>query len=291
MKKILIILMALVEMACNSVSTDIIEPVHPSQKENSVHITSSSLLNPEGDSAYHQLGYGYDCKISAFKGEREKKGRIIDLEKYLSGKGYDYSRGEETTVPHTLIEVGILHSGGEVHEVFGRSIGEYCSGLYPYENVENRINRDTLSLFTGNVEEYFRENGEDSDNRALLTIDTYSFTRKITMSSTDPATLRLFLTDDFVHDCKKLSGSEIIEKYGTHVLTDLLLGGILSFVFDAREVSDPGRYKSEALSFQNAVIFRSSTKGVYKGYHTFSDIRICIESIGGDISVAEKDTS
>lgn len=75
-----------------------------------------------GDGQYDLLGYGYDCTISAFKGSRYGKERIIDLDRFLSGRGRDpITRVEKTMFPGN-INIALLHGGGEVEVELGANL-------------------------------------------------------------------------------------------------------------------------------------------------------------------------
>lgn len=46
--------------------------------------------------------------------------------------------------------------------------------------------------------------------------------------------LMFFLSEEFLNDLEKSNGDEIVKKYGTHVLTDVLLGGYSSISYVAQ---------------------------------------------------------
>ena len=56
------------------------------------------------------LGHGYDATSSAFKGSKYGKASIIDLERFLSGKGRDPITGAEVTMYPGNIEKSLLPS-------------------------------------------------------------------------------------------------------------------------------------------------------------------------------------
>lgn len=242
------------------------------------------ITKSAGDGKYDVLGYGYDCAYSDFKGNRYSKLPVIDLEKFKSGVGKDPSTGVIVTFPNLFIEEAILHGSGNTDVTFGSNITEYEKTLSNHTNVSTIINnKNNEKLFSGEVRNLYKDDKRYSVKNAFMRISSEVVTRKITLSSIDPTILKYFLTDGFVYDIKRLSGMDIVKKYGTHVLTDILLGGINNIFFNAKlsTSGENSNFKNEVNSFYLLVTINSTTEQIKNSFKSFRDISIKINTLGG----------
>ena len=89
---------------------------------------------------------------------------------------------------------------------------------------------DVLRLFTediGNIEENLQGN-------YFHKAECFHPTSRYTLPHVWPHYLCFFLSKEFLNDLEKSNGDEIVKKYGTHVLTDVLLGGYTSLSYVAQ---------------------------------------------------------
>ena len=96
--------------------------------------------------------------------------------------------------------------------------------------METKIGDDVLRLFTediGNIEENLQGN-------YFHKAECFHPTSRYTLPHVWPHYLCFFLSKEFLNDLEKSNGDEIVKKYGTHVLTDVLLGGYTSLSYVAQ---------------------------------------------------------
>ncbi|MCD8165934.1 MAG: MACPF domain-containing protein, partial [Bacteroides sp.] len=87
-------------------------------------------------------------------------------------------------------------------------------------------------------------------------------------------------------DSEELSPARLIEKYGTHVVTNILLGGVCSFYFYARGIWNEREFNDNIVNYQNELIRKENTWEVFKDYETFEDIKVHIRCVGGSVPIA-----
>lgn len=100
----------------------------------------SSTTRSACDGKYDLPGHGYDATSSAFKGSKYGKIRIIDLDRFLFGKGRDPIIGTEVTMYPGNIEESFLPTGGEIYAEWGSNLEEYSKGQHSRYNVNTEIN-------------------------------------------------------------------------------------------------------------------------------------------------------
>ena len=96
--------------------------------------------------------------------------------------------------------------------------------------METKIGDDILELFTediGDIEENLQGN-------YFYKAELLKPTSRYTLPHVWPEFLCFFLSKEFLNDLEKSNGDEIVKKYGTHVLTDVLLGGYTSLSYVAQ---------------------------------------------------------
>lgn len=177
------------------------------------------------------LGRGFDCKKSTIKGYINVKGKVIDVERLLAGDGYDYVKQEPIKLfPYSPIEEHLFYNGGNWVISENRDLNKYIGNIYLKSQVETRIGDITLKLFTedvGDMEESLQGN-------YFYKAEYLQPTSRFTLPHIWPRYLCFFLSEEFLNDLEKSNGDEIVKKYGTHVLTDVLLGGYSSISYVAQ---------------------------------------------------------
>ena len=177
------------------------------------------------------LGRGFDCKKSTIKGYINVKGKVIDVERLLAGDGYDYVKQEPIKLyPYSTVEIFLLYNGGGWVISENRDLNKYIDNIYLNSQVETKIGDDVLRLFTediGNIEENLQGN-------YFHKAECFHPTSRYTLPHVWPHYLCFFLSKEFLNDLDKSNGDEIVKKYGTHVLTDVLLGGYTSLSYVAQ---------------------------------------------------------
>ena len=248
---------------------------------------SNVTTRSAGDAQYDLLGYGYDCTFSAFRGSMYGKARVIDLDRFLFGRGHDPVTKQEISMTAGNINISLLHSGGEVNVDWGTNIVEYTEGFHSKYNVSTEVKEIGIKLYSADIKSFVNDSSRYGNSYCFYRVNTQKATRKLTMSEVYPATLKYYLTDEFLDNLNNYSAEQIVAKYGTHVLTDILLGGVSSAVFNAKMTStmNTSAFKNEADLFVRLVTAGSSASETQSRFKEFKDINISIKSYGGTVAI------
>lgn len=186
--------------------------------------TSGTSLNPTtraaGDEKYDVLGYGYDV-TGEYLHPLSVRNPVLNIAKYEQ----DYAERLQ----------------------YGTSSFGYDRMHYGYSSVDyvKDITRETKATYTMNY-----GNEKDADffsntitNNSYLKTE-YSYSSKYSFASLDAvrnvkyiylneeiSRLSQYLSDSFKEDLERLSPDRVVERYGTHVLTDFIVGGRYKLLF------------------------------------------------------------
>ncbi|WP_195407134.1 MAC/perforin domain-containing protein [Bacteroides congonensis] len=198
--------------SCSELDNFSIEPV----SETSL----SSTTRAAGDEKYDVLGYGYDV-TGEYLHPLSVRNPVLNIAKYEQDF---YERLQ-----------------------YGTSSFGYDKMYYGYSSVDyiKDITRETKATYTMN---YGSEKDADffsntiTNNSYLKT--EYSYSSKYSFASLDAirnlkyiyineeiSRLSQYLSDSFKEDLERLSPERVIERYGTHVLTDFIIGGRYKLLF------------------------------------------------------------
>ena len=234
-----------------------------------------------GDGVYDLLGYGYNCFYSDFKDPLYAKAKIIDLDRLEKGLGRDPITGQEVVFNPSKIETSLLHGKTETKTVYGSSVRTLTENLNI--NATAKVGTKDLNLFSLDLEATINSGGTSENRDAFYRVDALKMTRRITLPYTTPSRLKYFFTDEFLSDLKNLSGKDLLEKYGTHVMTDILLGGNFSAFYTGKYTSTES---TQLLDFKASSNFLMSsiTANVHydnKLFNSFKNVNIYIKTQGG----------
>jgi len=164
------------------------------------------------------------------------------------GKGYDVSGlyAEESGVKASVLDCDALASGLHIADLLNYNMTEedivYGKTLSEYEKkyTVNAGVSGEYSGFSASVEANFSETAKGSSEYAYATLR--SMTKKLCLKIYENETASDLIdcvTETFLSDVEKLTAEQLVDKYGTHVITGFSLGGVLeySMAADAVEVS------------------------------------------------------
>jgi len=219
-------------------------------------VTQSSL-NPTtraaGDEKFDVVGYGYDV-TGEYLHPLSVKGSVLNVEKYKK----DYPGRLE---PGTA-------SYGHDRMYYGYSSADYVKEL----TTETKA---TYTMSYGNEKDTVFFSNTITNNAYLKT--EYSYSSKYSFASLDLvrnlkhiyfndeiSRLSQYLSDSFTEDLERLSPDRVVERYGTHVLTDIIIGGRYKLIFrsvitKARDASTKRRTVSSG--------FKSTLDGIGVSYN------------------------
>lgn len=227
--KYLYVLLVIVLASCHDIK-DVENEALALNKTNEVIVTTRSA----GDGKMDLLGYGYNCLYSIGDNYKGGLNAVIDIERYVSGDARDPLTGEKVAgVPKGKIEESLSHGDFSQKEVYGSTLDDF------YRKVSSSFTLNTGKWIKWGILEF----KQDFDN-TITQKDTYSFykvdlcinTKRIFFNTFNVKRLKYFLSDDFLFALKYYTAKEIVDDYGTHVLTDVYVGGKLSILASALEI-------------------------------------------------------
>lgn len=247
-----------------------------------------------GDGVYDLLGYGYNCFYSDFRDPLYAKAQIIDLDRLEKGLGRDPITGQEVLFTPAKIEESILHGKTETRTVYGSSIKTLTENINVHANT--KIGTKIIKLFSLELDATINSGGTTEERNAFYRVDALKMTRRLTLPYTTPSRLKYFFTDAFLSDLKSLSGKNLVEKYGTHVITDILLGGNFSAFYTGKYTSDESTQLQE-FKASSSFLMSSITANTHydrRAFSSFTNVNIYIKTQGGSspiTSIISQDAS
>ena len=205
--KFCLILGVLVATSCNKES--IIE-------SDTILSSQSPTTRTAGDGIYDVLGYGYDV-TDEYMGENSTKLRIIDVAAFV--------RDHKDRFDNPFIGVidQKVYAGEDVYSFLSQVSSESnFSGSVGSVGLESKDSQ----FFSATVSTGFKSNTLSSYSTQ------YSFAKaeiikkqRRYLLNTDLNTLSKYLSATFLEDLKKYPADKIITMYGTHLLTNIIVGG------------------------------------------------------------------
>ena len=226
--KYIIFLLVIVFTSCNNME-DVENEVLGSTKSNEITVTTRSA----GDGKMDLLGYGYNCLYSIGDSYKGGLNAVIDIERYVSGDARDPLTGEKVTgMPKGKIEESLSHGDFSQKEVYGSSLDDF------YRKVSSKYTLNTGSWIKWGSLEFkldFDNTITQKDKYSFYKVDLCINTKRLFFNTFNVKRLKYFLSDDFLFALKYYTAKEIVDDYGTHVLTDVYVGGKLSILASALE--------------------------------------------------------
>lgn len=180
---------------------------------------NGSVQNPNttrsaGDGEYDVLGYGYDV-TGEYLHPMSVRNPVLDIERYKQNYRNRLITGST--------------SFGFDQAYYGYSASDYVKNIVDETNVKTSLNygKDSDSLaFSGNIinNDYLKSEYAYSDKYSFASVDAVR-NRKYIRINDEISRLSDYLSPEFTEDLYRLSADRIIQKYGTHVLTDFIIGG------------------------------------------------------------------
>ncbi|NDV68043.1 MAC/perforin domain-containing protein [Dysgonomonas sp. 25] len=227
-------------------------------------------IKSAGDGVYDLVGYGYDCRYAIGDNHQGALNPVIDLDKFTSGNGTDPNTWAPVTTFKENLEVALTHGSFTQRETYGVNYAEFERILK--NKVTATIDKPSIlsSLkFTewGKYEltKQFDSKINQKSNHSFYRSDLCVSTKRIYLSTTSMSRLKYFLSDRFLRALKYNTAKEIVDEFGTHVLTDINIGGKVSVLVSANA------YESTQTEFQR---FVTDVLGVIKTENSDSTVYI-----------------
>ncbi len=236
------------------------------------------VVRSAGDGKNDLLGFGYDCLYSVGDNFRGAKNQVIDINKYIHNDAVDPTTGAAYPgLPLGKVEVAMLHGSSTQYETYGSSLTEF------YQKVSESISMNTGKLFTWGKASFSIEY-----DRSIDTKESYSFykadlcrnTKRMYFDTYSPRRLKYYLTDGFRFALKEYTAKEIVDDYGTHILTDIYIGGKLSILVSAIQkstaITDVKKFTTDVCS-----MLTSGSNDSVRTYNSFTDLSFTLVQYGG----------
>lgn len=169
-----------------------------------------------GDGKFEVLGYGYDI-TEEYLGDESTKLRILDIEKFI------HENPDRFDNPF----VGVIDQrcyGGEDFLSFSKQIINESNFDGSVASLADK--KDKAGFFSATINTGFKSDTKQlhSSKYSYARAEVFKKQRKYFIH-TELETLRKYLSPVFVDDLKKYSADKIVTMYGTHVLTNITVGG------------------------------------------------------------------
>lgn len=181
-----------------------------------------------GDGLYSALGYGYDI-TDEYLGENSTKLNILDVSAFIKDNPNRYDN------PFVGIIDQKVFAGGNAETFLKQLITDTnFSG-----SVAQMGKKDTAGFFSATVTTGFKSNTKYlySSKYSFAKAEVVKKQRKYLLNS-DIQTLSNYLSSSFIEDLNKYSPSKIVEMYGTHVLTNIIVGGTYSACYKSAIIEE-----------------------------------------------------
>lgn len=202
------------------------------------------------DGEYDLLGFGYDMTGRSFD-PNDSREYVIDVERMK----------EEGVDKKYITPVGVTSSENKLIVGMNRvEISKKKTKKYNL-NVSGVGSKDSINFFKGDISADLTNSNTLSHSyathRIMITYKRYKFNKDIEF-------LKTYLSDSFKEDLKTFSGEAIINKYGTHVLFDITLGGKLDVKYSC--INQSIFSKKIASVAASAKFIINKTLGINVGY-------------------------
>lgn len=214
-------------------------------KEETANSNENLHILSAGDNQYDLLGYGYDI-TGRYANSESAKLQVVDIQKFISQHPSDYD------VNTNVEQYFEYYGGGNAYEYADTLSQKYKASL----NL-------TKAIFSAEAHGTFNTIGSFSSKYAYASINMNIKQKRLRIFA-ETATLRnSYLSANFKSDLNTLSPSSLVQKYGTHVLTNITLGAKFNMGY---------RTQTNNSNRKEAVKAGASFNGLFKIFGMSADI-------------------
>ncbi|GAB3415409.1 MAC/perforin domain-containing protein [Niabella aquatica] len=179
------------------------------------------------DNQYDVLGYGYDA-TGRYANISSSKLPVIDLQKFALNDN-----------SHLSIING-------VEDYFDYTYAENASSFSDSLSVKVGLKGNFFKLFKGEVSAIFGNSSSFKASYSHATATKYLEQRRLKLVSTIENLRDNYLTNAFQNDLQTMSAAQLVEAYGTHVMTNITLGAKFSLAYktESRNVDKTNSVKA-----------------------------------------------
>jgi len=259
-------------VSCKKRTDEITNPDEPEKLPRDIELvvkgaTQESKPLYERPETYNFLGFGYDA-TDKFNDEASVRASVVDVLAYAASGSNKVNVIRSTEGSWKTIQA---KNAVELSEKFSNSNKE-TRGLKLFGNTIGKIFPGTVVTDKKYIYGYYSN---------YMVRKRYAFYYEQSVNS--------FITAGFKNDIKLLSSSDLVQKYGTHVLTGIEIGAKFDVVYQA-EAPETNR---EDIIMEGLRYALKRTFGLSTGYldevnlrnlNANSSAQIYYSSVGGDVS-------
>lgn len=231
---------------------------------------------PQGNGESNFLGYGYDL-TGKYEDSASVKDMVIDVPAF---KKDHPSRYDNAATSMRDFRVVVAVNAVDLSEKLSNSLTDAAGS----------------KLFKASITSFYPEQTAFSAKYVYGDYTDIIQFRQVKMMN--HTLLQQYLSPGFTSDLQTMNKTDLVKKYGTHVLSNIFLGAKLHAVYQAvSNASEAKRRRSVEAGFTVAIqkVFRSSSGYLdvvtAADYSTISEAKIIYEAIGGDLSALKETTT
>lgn len=218
---------------------------------------------------------------------------FADAQYNLLGFGYDLTGtyGSATSATYQVIDVARLSTEqpGRVEIIQTQGQDQQLISGINCENYSRNLSQklevtDTLKLFSGTLKSAFQDSSAYSSKYVYSSYNIQIKQRTLKFAA-DNSVLRNYLSAAFKADILSSSPALLVSRYGTHVMSGILLGAKLNFMYQARTRSeDRSSAASSGLKTAAGTSFNVNVEGAAGSSYSSTNTsqRLYYQTIGGD---------
>lgn len=184
----------------------------------------------QGDGKYETLGCGYDI-TGAYLDFYSIRKPVVDVDAFVRENASKYSNPFIGNITTKLY-------GGEDFESYIHEIQKESN--YNFSLSVPGMNKEAKSVYSGEAGRKSSSKYEFSTKYSFARADIIKRNRHYQLDAS-PSALTSYLSKNFTDDLDDLTASEIIKKYGTHVLLNIEVGGIYKANYKSQIVEEKSK--------------------------------------------------
>jgi hypothetical protein len=243
-----------------------------------------------GDAKWDLLGYGYDMTGDPMALQNASDAPIIDMKRFEA----DYFNRINTPTS----------TSGKQYYYYGASANEYMKEVIKGRTFNASVTGGTKALDAKDDKDNYYFTGSLATKNTNQ--NTYNFSSKTSYARFEEAykikqiqftqdvtldLLKNYLTSEFLNNINNYTAEDLVERYGTHVLLDISIGGRLVFDFSASLVNET-TFEKKTKSVEGALGFfvkkfginistTRTTEEMTKSFNESRDRKFGLEFYGG----------
>ena len=237
-----------------------------------INSKDSMQILSAGDGQFDALGYGYDV-TGEYASLSATRFKVIDIAKLYANEP-DRVNSIIGTTEYTE------YTYGDNAEQFSYNLtGKYSLSALP---IVNKV----ANVFSGTMDVSFHQSGLISNKYSYANASKLIKQKQLVVNVTTESIRKNYLSDTFKSDVQSLSPEVLVTKYGTHVLSNIILGAKLD-IYYRTETTSSNKGSGVRAGFSTNVLaglFKLDATGSYADstVKSNSNQTLYYKTVGGD---------